>query len=133
MKLSKYSLHTSFVFLLTLLGIVSICPGQNKVLYSIEGSIEKGKSKEALKELSIINITAFSAEDLGHYYFLTAKSYSKENNDVKAIEYYLMAKKQYLKANVIEKAMEINLNIASLLVSYKDNTLKHQFLSLIHI
>ena len=113
--------------MLTLLGMVSICPGQNKVLNSIEGSIEKGKSKEALKELSIINITTFSAEDLGHYYFLTAKSYSKENNDVKAIEYYLMAKKQYLKANVIEKAMEINLNIASLLVSYKDNTLKHQF------
>ncbi|WP_193745214.1 sensor histidine kinase [Flavobacterium sp. ASV13] len=113
--------------MLTLLCTVSICMGQNKVLSSIEKSIEKGKSKEALKELSLINTTTFSPEDLGYYYFLTAKSYSKQNNDVKAIENYLMAKKQYLKANIVEKAMEINLNIASLLVTYKDNTQKHQF------
>ncbi|MEN2414565.1 sensor histidine kinase [Flavobacterium mesophilum] len=101
--------------------------GQNKVLSSIEKSIENGKSKEALTELSMVNTTAFLPEDLGYYYFLTAKSYSKQNNDVKAIENYLIAKKQYLKANIIDKAMEINLNIASLLVSYKDNTQKHQF------
>ncbi|WP_165689762.1 sensor histidine kinase [[Flexibacter] sp. ATCC 35103] len=113
--------------MLTLLGMVSICVGQNKVLSSIENSIAEGKSKEALKQLSLLSTTAFSPEDLGYYYFLTAKSYSKENNDVKAIENYLIAKKQYLKANVVEKAMEINLNIASLLVSYKDNTQKHQF------
>ncbi len=120
-------LHITFCFMLTLLCTVSICMGQNKVLSSIEKSIEKGKSKEALKELSLINTTTFSPEDLGYYYFLTAKSYSKQNNDVKAIENYLMAKKQYLKANIVEKAMEINLNIASLLVTYKDNTQKHQF------
>ncbi|WP_426483445.1 sensor histidine kinase [Flavobacterium sp. 2] len=113
--------------MLTLLCTVSICMGQNKVLSSIEKSIEKGNSKEALKELSVINTTAFLPEDLGYYYFLTAKSYSKQNNDVKAIENYLIAKKQYLKANIVEKAMEINLNIASLLVTYKDNTQKHQF------
>lgn len=113
--------------MLTLLCMVSICMGQNKVLSSIEKSIEKGNSKEALKELSMINTTAFLPEDLGYYYFLTAKSYSKQNNDVKAIENYLIAKKQYLKANIVEKAMEINLNIASLLVSYKDNTQKHLF------
>ncbi|MFC5979794.1 MULTISPECIES: tetratricopeptide repeat-containing sensor histidine kinase [Flavobacterium] len=107
--------------------MVSICFGQNKVLSTIDKNIEKGKSKEALKQLSLINTTAFLPEDLGYYYFLTAKSYSKENNDVKAIENYLTAKKQYLKAKVVEKAMEINLNIASLLVSYKDNTQKHQF------
>lgn len=113
--------------MLTLLCTVSICMGQNKVLSSIEKSIENGKSKEALTELSMVNTTAFLPEDLGYYYFLTAKSYSKQNNDVKAIENYLIAKKQYLKANIIDKAMEINLNIASLLVSYKDNTQKHQF------
>lgn len=113
--------------MLTLLCMVSICVGQNKVLSSIENSIQEGKSKEALKQLSLLNTTAFLPEDLGYYYFLKAKSYSKENNDVKAIENYLIAKKQYLKANVVEKAMEINLNIASLLVSYKDNTQKHQF------
>lgn len=101
--------------------------GQNKVLKSIENSIEKGQSKEALRQLSLVNTTNFLPEDLGYYYFLTAKSYSKQNNDVKAIENYLTAKKQYLKANIVEKAMEINLNIASLLVSYKDNTQKHQF------
>ncbi|SMO51949.1 hypothetical protein SAMN06265349_10218 [Flavobacterium resistens] len=113
--------------MLTLLCTVGICMGQKKVLSSIEKSIEKGKSKEALKELSLINTTAFLPEDLGYYYFLRAKSYSKQNNDVKAIENYLMAKRQYLKADIVEKAMEINLNIASLLVSYKDNTQKHQF------
>ncbi|MRX70454.1 hypothetical protein GJU42_20950 [Flavobacterium resistens] len=120
-------LHITFCFMLTLLCTVGICMGQKKVLSSIEKSIEKGKSKEALKELSLINTTAFLPEDLGYYYFLRAKSYSKQNNDVKAIENYLMAKRQYLKADIVEKAMEINLNIASLLVSYKDNTQKHQF------
>ncbi|OOV17568.1 sensor histidine kinase [Flavobacterium sp. LM4] len=107
--------------------MVSICFGQNKVLNSIEKDIDKGKSKDALKQLFKINSTTFSREDLGYYFFLIAKSYSKENNDVKAIENYLIAKKQYLKANVLGKAMDINLNIASLLVSYKDNTQKHQF------
>jgi hypothetical protein len=107
--------------------MVSICFGQNNVLSSIDKNIEKGNSKQSLKQLSLINTTSFVPEDLGYYYFLTAKSYSKENNDVKAIENYLTAKKQYLKANAVEKAMEINLNIASLLVSYKDNTQKHQF------
>ncbi len=127
MKVYKKILHKTISFLLTLLCMVSICFGQNKVLSTIDKNIEKGKSKEALKQLSLIKTTAFLPEDLGYYYFLRAKSYSKENNDVKAIENYLTAKKQYLTANAVEKAMDINLNIASLLVSYKDNTQKHQF------
>lgn len=107
--------------------MVSICFGQNKTLQTLDSAIDKGKSKQALQQLSKINTKIFSPEDLGYYYYLTAKSYNKENNDQKAIENYLIAKKQYLKANALDKAMDINLEIAFNIHDYKGNAQKYQF------
>lgn len=107
--------------------MVSICFGQNKTLQAIGSAIEKGQSKQALQQLSRINSSVFKGEDVGYYYWLTAKSYSKENNDSKSIENYLIAKKQYLKVKAITKAMDINLDIAFLINCFHNESNKDKF------
>ncbi len=121
------NLHKSFSFLLTLFCIVSNGFGQNKTLQSLDSIIEKGKSKQALLQLSKIKTTKLTSEDLGFYYFLIAKSYNKENNVQKAIENYLIAKKKYQKANAVAKANDINLEIAFLLKFFENENNKHQY------
>jgi signal transduction histidine kinase len=120
------SLNKSKALLLTLFFIVSICFGQNQTLKTIDKAIDKGNSEEALQQLSKIKISNLTAQDIGYYYYLTAKSYGRENNDDKAIHNYLIAKKQYLKAKVTEKAMDINLDIAFIIHSYHNDTNKYE-------
>lgn len=107
--------------------MASICFGQNKTLTTIDSAIDKGKSKQALQQLIRIKTNTLTSEDLGYYYLLTAKSYSKENNDQKAIKNYFLAKKQYQKANARGKDMDINLEIASLIRFFHNDSNKHQF------
>jgi signal transduction histidine kinase len=125
-KTSKNIFNTPIGFLLTLLCLVSTCFGQNKTLQALDSSIEKGKSKEALQQLSKMNVTTFSSQDLGYYYSLIARSNNKENNDEKAIQNYLVAKKQYQKANAVEKAMAINLDIAFIIHSFHNENNRYQ-------
>lgn len=123
----KNSLHKSISFLLTLLCFVGNGFGQNKTLQALDSAIEKGESKQALQQLTRIKTTALSPDDLGYYYLLTAKCYSKENNDQKAIKNYLIAKKQYLKANAVDKAMDINLNIAFTIQCFHNESNKDEY------
>lgn len=125
--MSKNSTNKTFSFLLTLLCIVSICFGQNKQLEIVNSFLVKGKSKQALQHLTTIETKKLSAEDLGYYYYLTAKSNYKENDDQKAIQNYLRAKKQYQKAKALTKAMEINLELASIIHFFKKESNKDKY------
>lgn len=106
--------------------MVSICFGQNKSLQDIENTIKKGKSKEAILQLSKLNKVHFSCEDIGYYYLLLAQGYTKEGDQAKAIQNYLVSKKYYKKAKATAKAMDINLDIAFVIHSFHNDNKKYE-------
>lgn len=106
--------------------MVFSCFGQNKSLQDIENTIKKGKSKEAILQLSKLNKVHFSFEDLGYYYLLLAQGYTKEGDQAKAIQNYLVSKKYYKQAKATAKAMDINLDIAFVIHSFHNDNKKYE-------
>lgn len=106
--------------------MVFSCFGQNKSLQDIENTIKKGKSKEAILQLSKLNKVHFSFEDIGYYYLLLAQGYTKEGDQAKAIQNYLVSKKYYKKAKATAKAMDINLDIAFVIHSFHNDNKKYE-------
>lgn len=112
--------------MLTIFFMVFSCFGQNKSLQDIENTIKKGKSKEAILQLSKLNKVHFSFEDLGYYYLLLAQGYTKEGDQAKAIQNYLVSKKYYKQAKATAKAMDINLDIAFVIHSFHNDNKKYE-------
>lgn len=86
--------------------------------------LKYGRNFSAMQFINSYDTLHLKKSDLALLHFYKAKSFLAENNNDKAFVNFLTAKRDYLEIDSIEKAMSINLEIAFLLSSNKNNRLK---------
>ena len=86
--------------------------------------LKYGKNFSALQAINNYDTLKLKKNDLALLHLYKAKSFLAENNNDKAFLNFILSKKKYLEIDSIEKAMSINLEIAFLLSTSKNNRLK---------
>lgn len=97
--------------------VVSTAYSQKSELLNIDKKLQKGKNDEAKNLLSKILTDDYNRNEKAYYFKLWAKYYENANFEDKAYQQYLKAKTLYIQSNDIDKAMDLNPDIAFLLMS----------------
>ncbi len=90
----------------------------------IDSLLENGESFKALKQINTIDTLGLKKYDLAVFYYYKAKCLGAENKSSKAFFNYIQAKKAYLEIDSLNEAMSVNLDIAFLLSTDKNNRKK---------
>ncbi|MDI1256410.1 MAG: ATP-binding protein [Flavobacterium sp.] len=94
--------------------------GQKINFGAVEDLLNTGKNYSAIKLLDHYEQLKNSEANLAKIYYYHALALSNESVDDKAFQYYINSKKKFLAIDSLEAAMKINLDIASLLSSQKN-------------
>lgn len=90
----------------------------------LDSLLKNGKNFTALKHLNSIDTLRLKKQDLAAFHFYKAKCFEAENKNPESFLSYLRAKKDFLEIDSLDSAMAINLDIAFLLSTEKNNRKK---------
>ena len=119
----KNPIFSLFAFLF-LTGLVH-SQGVNKI--QLDSLLKNDQNFTAFKVINSIDTLVLKKYDLAVYHFYKAKCLSAENKSDKAFFNYLQAKREYLEVDSIDDSMTINLDIAYLLSTNKNNRKKAEY------
>lgn len=115
---------TWFVYLFMFLFLSGILQAQEVDFTQIDTLITNGKNFAALQKINTYDTLRIKKNDLALLHLYKAKCFAAENQNAKAFLTYLQAKRDYFSIDSIDKAMDINLEIAFLLSTEKNNRKK---------
>lgn len=101
-----------------------------KKLLDIEQKIKADQYEAAQKKLKAIDTTLLSKANHAFYNRLSGDCYEAAGEDVIAFKLFLSAKKKYIAADSLDAAMDLNLDIAYLLIAQENiNGNEHKYLN----
>ena len=100
---------------------MSMTYAQQKSLIIAEKEIGEGKTESALNRINKVNYSKLQKSDKALYHLLKGKIEDSKNIDTLAYKSYLTAKKLYKETGETDKAMDINIALAYLVLSQKNN------------
>lgn len=104
----------------------SIYAQNDAKLISIEKAIQNGYVESSIKDLNKIQPKTLKKADQAFYNYIFGQAYEQQNKSDYVYSYYLKAKELYKAVDSLDKVAAINLDLAFLIDSQKNNTGKAQ-------
>lgn len=125
--MSSINTYTQKLQLLVILLTSSCLLAQAPNFNTIKNLLKENKNQEVLALIQSFKNIPISKFDAAQLTFYTAKAYTNENKEEKALPLYLLCKKQYLALGKKDLAMVINLDIAYSMSCFQYDKKRYQY------